>query len=133
MGHGFGNFGFGNGEELAELFGITTEELREALADQTLAQVAEANGVSEDELTAHLLGQIEEAVAQKVEDGKIDQAQADEILANAAEKISESINREGPPEGGHKFGGGSRFRGHFGQDGDSSKDLPTTETSGLTF
>ena len=66
--------------------------------------------MSEAELTAHLLSEIEAKLAEAVESGRIDQAKADEMLAGAAEKIAECINREGPPEHGGRMGGFDRFR-----------------------
>ena len=81
-------------------------------------QVADANGVSEQELIDHLVGELETKLAEAVESGRIDQATADEKLAGAAEKIAECINREGPrekPEGYGSFSEGGRFHGGFGR------------------
>jgi uncharacterized protein YidB (DUF937 family) len=113
----------GHGGDIAEFIGIEPEALREAIeGGQSVVQVAEANGVTEAELTAHLLGEIEAKLAEAVESGKIDQAKADEVLANAEDKIAECINREGPREkpegfgsfeGGRFHGGISRFSGGF--------------------
>ena len=83
--------------EVAELFGVTPQELLEMWQGQTLAQVAEANGVSVDGLTAFLMGEVEERAANALAEGKIDQAQADAILARASERIDQLINHEGPP------------------------------------
>ena len=116
MRHGGG--GFSHGADIAEFIGIEPDALREAIeGGQSIVQVAEANGVSEQELTDYLLGEIETKLAEAVESGKIDQATADEKLANAAEKIAECINREGPPEHSGDFGSfseGGRFHGGFG-------------------
>ena len=111
--------GFGHGADIAEFIGVTPEELREAIeSGQSVVQVAEANGVSEQELTDFLLGEIEAKLAEAVESGRIDQATADEKLANAAEKIAECINREGPPDRGDRFSGagfGESREGGFGR------------------
>ena len=110
--------GMGHGADIAEFIGVTPEELRAAIeGGQSIVQVAEANGVSEQELTAHLLGEIEAKLAEAVESGRIDQAKADEVLANAADKIAECINREGPPEHGAGFDGAGfgEFREGFGR------------------
>ncbi len=81
------------GEALAEFLGISTEELREARADeQSLAQIAEANGVSRDDLIAFLVGQVEEKLAAKVEEGKIDQERADEKLAQFEERVGDLVD-----------------------------------------
>ncbi len=116
MRHGGG--GFHGGADVAEFIGVTPEELRAAIeGGQSIVQVAEANGVSEQELTDYLLGEIETKLAEAVESGRIDQATADEMLAGAADKIAECINREGPrekPEGFGSFSEGGRFHGGFG-------------------
>ena len=106
-GHKMQRYGGGNhGAAVAEFIGIMPEELREAIqGGQSTVQVAEANGVSEQELTDFLLGEIEAKLAEAVESGRIDQATADEKLAGAAERIAECINREGPPDHGDRFSG----------------------------
>ncbi len=80
-------------QQVAEFLGLTPEIVREAKQDgQSLAQIAEANGVSSDELAAFLLSQIEAHVADALAAGKIDQARADELLQNAPERIDRLIN-----------------------------------------
>lgn len=96
--------GFLGGEALAEFLGVSSEELRQARADeQSLAQIAEANGVSRDDLIAFLVGQVEEQLAAKVEEGKIDQAQADEKLAQFEERVDDLVDstQSFRPGGGH--------------------------------
>ena len=147
MRHGGG--GFHGGANVAEFIGVTPAELHEAVqSGQSVVQVAEANGVSEQELTDYLLGEIETKLAEAVESGRIDQAQADEILANAAEKIADHINRVGPLEKPEGFGalrqgdfphGGfgefreGRFPGGFGRShGDFQKDGSTDVTEAVS-
>ncbi len=147
MRHGGG--GFLIGANVAEFIGVTPEELRDAIqGGQSVVQVAEANGISEEALTAHLLDQIATKVAEKVADGTIDQAKADEILANAAEKIADHITRVGPfekpegfgalREGGFPHGGFGEFRegwfpGGFGRfHGDFQKDGSTDVTEAVS-
>ena len=117
MRHGGG--GFSHGANVAEFIGITPEALREAIeGGQSVVQVAEVNGVTEQELTDYLLGEIETKLAEAVESGRIDQAKADEILAGAADKIAECINREGPrekPAGFGSFREGGRFQSGSGR------------------
>ncbi len=139
--------GFHVGANIAEFIGIEPEALREAIeGGQSVVQVAEANGVSEQELTDYLLGEIETKLAEAVESGRIDQARADEMLANAADKIAECINREGPREKPEGFGtfreGGFRegrfkFPGGFGRfpggfHGDFQKDGSTDVTEAVS-
>ena len=83
-------------QRVAEFLGIPQGEVTSGLAQgQTLAQIAEENGSSAEELAAFLLSSTQERVAQAVEDGKIDEARAEEILANAEERIDRLIHREG--------------------------------------
>ncbi len=122
---------------VAEFIGVTPEELHDAIVGgQSVAQVAEANGVTTEALTEYLLGEIEAKLAEAVESGRIDQAKADEILANAPAKIDEMINREGLPDkhdgprgAGFHPGGFGRFPGGFPK-GDSSD---VTEAAFPTF
>jgi hypothetical protein len=104
-GHGFGHLGAGL-DDLAGLLEMSVDDLRAALADgQSLAQIAEAQGVGADKLTTFLLGELEARLAEAVESGKIDQARADEMLAGAPERIDQLINHEGLPKSGpHRFG-----------------------------
>lgn len=137
-GEGFGRgrgrgFGGAGGGEVAEFLGLTTDELRAAFADgQTLAEVAEAQGVSEDELVAFLLEQLEERLDQAVENGRLDADEVEEKLADAAERIEEHINAE-PGDRPEGFRNGPRrghgHRGHHGEDGDIDADGETVESS----
>jgi uncharacterized protein YidB (DUF937 family) len=96
--------GWGLKSEVAEFLGITREELFEARMDgQTLAEIAAAEGVSEDDLAAYLIGEIEEYVNEALEAGRISQERADELLAGASARVDELIHSEGLP---HRFGPG---------------------------
>ncbi len=100
FGHRFGH-GPGRGHylinEVAEFLGVERGEVVSGLAQgDTLAEIAAANGSSADALAAFLLTELQEKLAQAVENGRIDQERADEILANAPERINDLINREGP-------------------------------------
>lgn len=106
--------GFGGGADLAEVLGLEQAELREAIAGgQSLADVAAEQGVDTQDLVDALVDAAEERVTTGLENGRIDQEKADEILAGAAEKAEDLVNgelsfegRRGPggPRGG--FGGG---------------------------
>ena len=67
---------------LAETLGLTPDELSAQLAaGQTLAQIAEAQGVSQEQLaTAHQTAATR-ALQQAVADGVLTQAQADQMIA----------------------------------------------------
>jgi len=84
--------------EVAEFLGIEPQVVLEGLeSGQSLTQIAEANGKTRDELKTHLLNEIEEYTARMVENGRITQERADEILANAPARVDELIDYEGLP------------------------------------
>jgi len=93
---------------VADIIGIDADALLEARrGGDTLAGVAEANGVSTEELVAALVNAVESRLADAVADGTITQEQADEKLADVEERITAAVNREGPigPRGlGRRFG-----------------------------
>ena len=97
---GGGLFGRGAGvvsEALTDLLGIDAQELREQLRDgATLAEIATAQGVEPQAVIDELVGEYEERLDNAVENGRLDQAEADERLASATERITELVN-EGHP------------------------------------
>ena len=96
--------------DVADFLSMTPRELFDALkGGQTLAQVAEAQGISVDDLKAHLLQEITDNVNQAVENGRITQERADEILANAGERIDNMINRTLPEKPDGMEDGGAAF------------------------
>lgn len=105
---GHHHFGFGPmwGDELAEFLGVTVDQLGDALRDgQSLAEIAEANGKSRQELIDFLVGQVEEKLNERVADNEISQERADELLQRFREKVEELIDAEPPfPFHRHRFG-----------------------------
>ena len=95
----------------AQALGMTTDELHTALdGGQTLAQVAESKGVSVQVLTDALIASHTNHINEDLAAGKIDQAKADEMLANVAQHVADEINGVRPaggPQGG-KGGHGPR-------------------------
>jgi hypothetical protein len=107
------------GADLAEILGIEQSELREAIAGgQSLADVAAEQGVATQDLIDAIVDAVEERVAAGLENGRIDQEKADEILAGAEEKAEDLVNGEISFEGRRGRGGP---RGGFGG------DVPTPE------
>lgn len=108
---------------VAEFLGMEVDDFREALQEyDTLADLAAANGSSGSELISFLVGQAEERLDQAVEDGKIEQAEADEKLAEVTVKITEMVNSEIPEDAGRRRAG----RGGPGEQG-ASGDQPPVE------
>ncbi len=99
--------GLGMGLDLqkaAEALGITEQELQtERQSGKTLAQIAQEKGVDTQTLVDAMLSQAKTDLAQRVADGKITQAQADEILQRLTERVQTLINSGQPG----RFGGWS--------------------------
>jgi len=104
----------------AEVLGLSEDELRAALRDgQSLAQIAEAQGMSVEDFTAALQSNITAALQAQLDAGEITQEQFDEVTANLSERLNEIINAEGG------------FRSHRGFDGDDEQE--GTEGAGTRF
>lgn len=82
-------------ETLADVLGITAEELREAKqAGTTIAELAEANGVSVDAVVEALVAEAAERVEGAVESGRLTDEEAADKLAEIEEKIEAIVNGE---------------------------------------
>ncbi|MDA0172512.1 hypothetical protein OJ998_25645 [Solirubrobacter taibaiensis] len=102
-GPGFGGPGFGMGlslesaEGAAKYLGITTAQLHEQLhAGKSLADVAKANNKSVDGLKAAIKDAATKRLDQAVKDGKLTQAQRDEMAAELDERIDDIVNLTPP-------------------------------------
>ena len=94
---------------IADTIGITFDELRAQLAEGlTIAEIAEANGVSPDTVSAALTAEMQSHIADHVTAGDITQEEADARLAAVDERVDDLLNGT-LPLGGH--------RGEFGRDG----------------
>jgi uncharacterized protein YidB (DUF937 family) len=81
--------------DLADVIGISTDDLRAALHDgQTLAQVAEANGVDPQQVVDVLVANGTERLDAAVASGRIDQATADERKASLPDRAADLVNGE---------------------------------------
>ncbi len=98
-----GRTGHGRGrviEAAAEVLGVTQEELKDELKDgSSLAEVAEAQGMTVDDFKAELLYQLQALLDSDVADGTLTQEQADNIFGCAEEKIDSILSGEGRPHG----------------------------------
>lgn len=111
---GFG--GHGHGERgvaltaAADALGMTTDELRDALADGfTLADVAQAQGVAVEDLVAALVAAAEERIDDAVADGRLTAEEAEQRKAELTERMTERV------ESG--LGGEQQREGHRGWNG----------------
>ena len=97
-------------DEIAAALGMTTEELRAAMADgNSIAEIAAEQGVDLADIVDLIIADMTERLAAAVADGALTQERADEILANAEERVTAFLNGERPerPEG--RGGRGGRF------------------------
>jgi hypothetical protein len=111
FGPGFGGPHDGHGgpgghlDDAAAFLGLTTDALVTQLQDgKTLGEVARAAGKSVDGLKAALLASERAELAEAVADGRLTQAQADEILAGADERLDDLIAGTMPQHGHRGFG-----------------------------
>lgn len=118
--HVYGPGHAGRGEVLAaaaSYLGLTEAELREQLADQTLAEVAKEEGKSVSGLVDAMVASAEKSIDQAVADGKLTKEQADELKDGLEERMTDLVNGElehGPGVHGRGFGD---MDGHMGRHG----------------
>jgi nucleoid DNA-binding protein len=126
-GTGMGRGGFGGRrggaqlDTLAEALDMTVEELQEALTDgQTVAEVAEAQGVSLEDIVDVLMAPMIERIQQAVDDGDITQEQADERIEQMEERILHMLE-SGPGQmpGGFRGRPGGMIGGFRGGNGNT--------------
>ena len=97
---------------VVEATGLTQEELRTELeAGKTPAEIITESGGDPAAVGQQLLADTEARLAEAVANGNLEQEQADDMLANAAAKLEELMNKvfEFPPQGegpGRGPGGG---------------------------
>jgi hypothetical protein len=108
----------------AAAIGVDAAALRDSLRDgQTLAQVAEANGVDPQAVIDALVAEADSRLDEGVANGRITQDEADARRPELVERITSFVT-DGPPE--HPEGG--RRRGPRGAPG-TSEDAPQVEGS----
>ena len=97
----------------AKALGITEDALRTELqAGKTIADVATSKGVALTTISNAILDARKADLAKAVTDGKLTQAQADQILADAPTRINDLLNGKGFQGGPGELSGPRG--GHFG-------------------
>ena len=112
---------------VAEVIGVDAAELRAAFAaGQSVADVAEANGVALDDVVAAVVADMETHIAEHVAEGELTQDEADAKLADAADKVTERLStvpsEMGDHDGGHDGRRGHGGRGHHGAGHDEAAE-----------
>ena len=103
-GHGRGGHHGGpgrfDGTAAAKALGITRDQLRTRVqAGETLGQIADAEDVARPELVQALVASAKERLAEKVTDGRLTQAEADERAATLTERVTALLDRPLAREG----------------------------------
>ncbi len=81
--------------EIAELLGLEGSEMREALRNgSSIAELAEAQGIDSADVVDAIVARAEERLDTAVENGRIDDTQAAEMLTQAAERAEDLVNGE---------------------------------------
>jgi hypothetical protein len=92
-----GRHGMKHLDAAAEALGVTTDELRTAIeGGQTIAQVAESKGVAVQTVIDAMVADVKEHLAAEVAEGDLTQAEADQKLAQATERITAFVNGTAP-------------------------------------
>jgi hypothetical protein len=111
----FGHHGAPFGAKLdtaAAYLGLTEAQLRTQLeAGKSLADVATAQGKSVTGLVDALLADAKAKIAAAVKDGRLSQADADDLVSGLKQRITDVVNGVHPPREGFRFRNGERFRG----------------------
>ena len=101
----------------AEVLGISEDDLRAALSNgQSLAQIAEAHGMSVDDFKSALIDKVTADLQAKLNAGDITQQQFDARVADLKANIDDIVNRQSGLRfqgggGSAESGTGTRFRG----------------------
>ncbi len=102
----------GGSEEVSELLGLDTEEIRVALSEgNSLADIAEQQDVPVEDLAAVLAANAIERIDSAVEEEKITEEQATEAKEGLDERIDEFLDKEFDGEGRQQRGEGRRGKG----------------------
>ena len=126
-------------EEFAALLGTDLEGLTEALRDgQSLAEIAESNGVDPQVVIDHLIAQTDGKIAAALEAGKITEEQAETLRERSAERITNYVNGEYVRQKRGFFKRGRGYHHHWrhydSDDGGSDADAAGgTSSSSLSF
>lgn len=81
--------------EIAEILGLEGSEMREALRNgSSIAELAEAQGIDSADVVDAIVARAGERLDTAVENGRIDDTQAAEMLTQAAERAEDLVNGE---------------------------------------
>jgi len=112
---------------VADLTGLSVEEVQaERAAGNSAAEIAEANGVSTEEVVSEALAARKTILDAKVADGTITQAQADAAYERMAERVTERVSTE--ESGRPSWAGAGSGSGRGSGGGQGARDGSCTVT-----
>lgn len=136
-GNGLG-LGSGPEESVADLLGMTQEQIREQRqAGKSLVQIAATNNISEETLVNAITADRQEVFQKRLTAGTITQAQADQCLEQMKERVQRAVNRTtvGPPEwanaNGNRQNGAGMRQGGLGGNQNLNSDGNCTGAGGM--
>lgn len=113
--HGKGGRRGPNSEVLAQVLGMTTDELRTELkSGKTIAQIAADQGVDVQVVIDALTAEMTNHIADEVASGELTQEEADAKLADLSARITDRVNNPRPEGGRGGHGGDHGPRGPRG-------------------
>jgi hypothetical protein len=123
-----GRFGFGFAlDAAADALGITPDELRQDLqSGQTIADIAKAKNLDINAVIGTLVDKAKAELDQRVADGKMTQAEADQALTQARTMITDAVNGKLPTPPGRPDDGTGRRRGPVASTPSTSPSTPST-------
>lgn len=121
---------------LAELFGMSSEELAQAREEgQSLSEIGEDRGIGEDRILESMLETRKAALDEAVADGRISQERADAMLDRMEGRMKDRLDQ---PAGGGCAGQGDgsgdqspRQGGGCGMGGPGSQGAPSAEATAI--
>lgn len=88
----------GNWSDLQSILGVDSATLKQELkSGKSLAEIAQAKGISPTDLAAKMQASAEARIEQALKDGKITPEMADKIKANLKTRIEKAINYKHDP------------------------------------
>jgi len=108
-GRGLGMHGFSLVDATAEVTGLSVDEVTAALEEgQTFAQIAEAQGVDPQAIVEAFLVDRKAALDEAVAEGRLSQDQADEMLEEMTDHLTDRLSQPWTPRS---------YEGHTGRGG----------------
>jgi len=108
---------------LSEMTGVSVEDIRSAReSGDSLAHIAEANGVTEDDYVAELVNRATAAIDAAVETGRLSEERAQAMKDGLADRVESIVTNTDEPRRGHGWGRSKAGGKHAGCH--SSKSTP---------